>query len=35
MISLTERARKKLQDVAESLPENHGVVWDIIFLGFG
>jgi hypothetical protein len=35
MISLTERARKKLQDVAESLPENHSVVWDIIFLGFG
>lgn len=35
MITLTERARKKLHEVAANLPENHNVIWDIIFLGFG
>ncbi len=35
MISVTERAKKKLQEVAENLPEDHSVVWDIVFMGFG
>jgi hypothetical protein len=35
MISLTERARQKLQEIAESLPEDHSPVWDIVFMGFG
>jgi len=35
MISLTERARQKLQEIADSLPENHSPVWDIVFMGFG
>ncbi len=35
MISLTEQAKKKLQEVADNLPEEHNPVWDIIFLGFG
>jgi hypothetical protein len=35
MISLTERARQKLQEIADSLPEDHSPVWDIVFMGFG
>jgi hypothetical protein len=35
MISLTERARKKLQEVADTLPEAHHPIWDVIFMGFG
>ncbi len=35
MISLTARARKKLEEIAESLPEEHSPIWDIVFMGFG
>ncbi len=35
MVSLTERARKKLEEIAESLPEEHSLMWDIVFMGFG
>ena len=35
MISLTERAREKLQEIADNLPENHNLIWDIVFMGFG
>ena len=35
MISITDKARKKLQEIADSLPENHNVIWDIVFMGFG
>ena len=35
MISLTEKARKKLQEIADNLPEDHHVIWDIVFMGFG
>jgi len=31
-ISLTERARKKLQDIAE---KDHHKIWDITLMGFG
>jgi len=35
MISLTERARQKLQEMAEKLPKEHHPIWDIVFMGFG
>jgi hypothetical protein len=35
MISLTERARKRLQEIADNLPENHHAMWDVVFMGFG
>jgi hypothetical protein len=35
MIAVTERARKKLQEIKDGLPEDHHVAWDIIFTGFG
>lgn len=35
MISLTEGARKKLQEVADNLPEEHNPIWDVVFMGFG
>ena len=35
MISITASARKKLQEVAESLPKEHNIVWDVVFMGFG
>ena len=35
MISITERARKKLEEIHESLPEEHSPMWDIVFMGFG
>ena len=35
MISLTERARQKLQEVADNLPEEHSPIWDVVFMGFG
>ena len=35
MISLTERARKKFQEIAENVPEDHNVIWDVVFMGFG
>ncbi len=33
MISLTERARNKLKEIANS--EDHSPMWDIVFMGFG
>ena len=35
MISLTERAHQKLQEIAENLPEDHSPIWDVVFMGFG
>lgn len=35
MISITERARRKLEDIQNSLPEEHSPIWDIVFMGFG
>jgi hypothetical protein len=35
MISLTERARQKFQEIADNLPEEHSAIWDIVFMGFG
>lgn len=35
MIALTERARKKLQEIAATLPEEHNPIWDVILMGFG
>jgi hypothetical protein len=35
MISLTEKARKKLQENEKNLPEQKQTVWNITFLGFG
>lgn len=35
MISLTEKARKKLEEIQASLPEEHSPMWDIVFMGFG
>ncbi len=35
MISLTERAQKQLQKLADKLPEEHNPIWDVIFMGFG
>ncbi len=35
MIALTQRARQKLEEVAQSLPEHHSPIWDVVFMGFG
>ena len=35
MITLTQRARQKLEEVAQSLPEQHSPIWDVVFMGFG
>lgn len=35
MITLTQRARQKLEEVAQSLSEQHSPIWDVVFMGFG
>ena len=35
MITLTQRARQKLEEVAQNLPEQHSPIWDVVFMGFG
>lgn len=35
MITLTQRARQQLEEVARNLPEPHSPIWDVVFMGFG